>query len=359
MLGRAARKDNPVVPAFYFRSVVWGKNETVNYPFFSSRDLSRLSDADFGRYALLLYQMQARFNAVYRRYLDGIGRLNHPPARWQDIPLLPIRFFKTHQVLTTPTYETYFMSSGTTQGADRSYHFIASLAFYHSVARAAFERAMGPIDQYYFIGLLPSYLDNPHSSLISMVGHFMEASGQGDRPLLRTDYAAVTEAIRRGQAAGRRVVLFGTPYALDEWVKEGVGAIPDWIIETGGSKGRGREWVKEELHDYLRAHFPSARVITEYGMAELLSQAYSRPERSTWLQPPPWMRVVAIDPYDPLAVLPPGRRGRLGVIDLANQHSAAFIATDDLGETAEDGTFRILGRMEGSDVRGCNLLLAG
>ncbi len=315
------------------------------------------SEAIFERYALRLYAWQAHRNPVYRRYLQALGKSELRPQRWTEIPLLPIRFFKTHQVLSVPSYEAYFVSSGTSNTPHRSRHFIASLASYHLVARTAYERQMGPIDQYYFVGLLPSYLDNSHSSLISMVHHFMRAARQPDFPFLRTDYRGAELAIRQGRALGRQVVVFGTPLALLEWIKAGVLDYPDWIIETGGMKGQAQEWVQEALHTYLRDHFPHTQVISEYGMTELLSQSYSTPSDSIRFRPPPWMRVVAIDPYDPFEVLAPGRRGRLGIIDLANQHSIAFIATDDLGVVWDDGSFQLLGRMEQAEVRGCNLLL--
>ncbi len=314
-------------------------------------------DFSFEEAALTLFQYQARHNPVYRQFLKGLNKTPDAIRQPADIPLMPIRFFKTQKVLSVPEYETYFLSSGTTDTIRRSTHYIASLSFYHAVSRSIFEALVGPLSRFYFIGLLPSYLDNPHSSLLEMVRHFMEAGGQGDLPFVRSDFDALADHIRTGRAMGREVVVISVAFALLQWAASAPQPTPDRIIETGGMKGQGREWVKEEFHGFLRQAFPDSRIISEYGMTELLSQAYSTPQQSTRLRPAPWMRAIALDPYDPLSPLPPGQRGRLGFIDLANRHSVAFIATDDLGIVHEDGTFSVLGRYEHAEIRGCNLLM--
>lgn len=330
----------------------------LSFPLFSAEALDALTPADFEAKALRVFRFQAEHNAVYRRFLHYLGKSPEAVERLDAVPLMPIRFFKTQRVLSVPDHAHVFISSGTTGTALRSSHYITSLRFYHAVARRAFERLVGPLERFYFIGLLPSYLDNPHASLLSMVRDFMTAAGQDEKPFVRTDFDAVEAHIRRARAMGRQSVVFGVAFALLNWIQWGVRTVPDWIIETGGMKGQRRELVKEEFHAILREAFPGSRIISEYGMTELLSQAYSTPQASTRLRPPPWMRAVAVDLYDPLSMLPPGRRGRLGIIDLANQHSMAFIATDDLGIVHADGTFSILGRYAHAEVRGCNLLMA-
>lgn len=311
--------------------------------------------------ALTLFRYQAQHNRVYRLYLQQLRVRPEQIKSVAEIPFLPIEFFKTQTVQTgffTPA--VLFLSSGTTQ-AERSRHGLLDPAFYLRNAQYIFEASYGPLTDYIFLALLPSYLEQGHSSLVAMVDAFMRVSGQPEPGFFLHDLAALVRAVDQARQSAKKVMLFGVTYALldlADWVRlhrQGDLFKDVLIMETGGMKGRRREIVREELHQHLQAAFKVAAVHSEYGMTELLSQAYSKGQGI--FQCPPTMQIILRDPNDPLTVSPAIRNGGINVIDLANVDSCAFIETKDLGKLHPDGSFEVLGRFDNSDIRGCNLLV--
>ena len=334
------------------------------------RALPTLSAAIFEEMALALFRYQAAHCPPYAAYLAAL----RGPAfdatsvrRLVEIPFLPIEFFKTHDVRTNPdAWEPaeIFRSSGTTQIQARSRHALRAPALYRQNARRIFERSYGPLTDYTFLALLPSYLEQGESSLVAMVADFAQASGQEEPAFFLHDHAALFEALQRAQKpvveAGqpRKVLLFGVSYALLDFAAAYAGqpALQGvTVLETGGMKGRRREMIREELHAELQKAFGPAGIHSEYGMTELLSQAYSQGDGRFYCPPP--LRLLLRDPADPFDVSETRPDGAINVIDLANVDSCAFIATQDLARFhAEDGSFEVLGRLDNSDVRGCSQL---
>jgi hypothetical protein len=323
-----------------------------------------LPGESFESVALAVFRYQAAENPVYRSYLHH-RRID--PARVQtleQIPFLPIEFFKTQRVVTgeVPPVLT-FESSGTT-GTLTSRHFVADPVFYEQISVQLFEQAYGPLTGYHVLALLPAYLERSGSSLVYMVRHFIERSASPHSGFFLHDVPRLLDTLRYllTTPADRRVLLLGVTFALLDLAERG-----DWpevptekllVMETGGMKGRRRELLREEVHARLTRAFGVPAIHSEYGMTELLSQAYSMGEGIFRL--PPTMRVLLRDVNDPFTPLGPGARtGGLNVIDLANVDSCAFIETKDLGNYGpQAGTFRVLGRFDNSDIRGCNLLVS-
>jgi hypothetical protein len=323
--------------------------------------LTHLAPAAFEAAALALFRHQAAHCPPYRAYLAGLGR---DPARVQglaDIPFLPIEFFKTQEVRTDPEAwqpQEVFRSSGTTL-QQRSRHLVRDPALYRANAAAIFEATYGPLSGWTFLALLPSYLEQGESSLVAMVADFAQRSGQTQKAFFLRDHTGLLRALAEAQRQpGRRVMLFGVTYALLDLAAE-VGAAPALqnltVLETGGMKGRRREMIREELHQELQAAFGSAPIHSEYGMTELLSQAYSPGEGLFYC--PPQLRVLLRDPADPFSVAEDRAEGAINVIDLANVDSCAFIETKDLARRHPGGAFEVLGRLDNSDIRGCSQLV--
>lgn len=323
--------------------------------------LTHLAPAAFEAAALQLFHYQAAHCPPYRDFLVRLGR---DPARVQrvdDIPFLPIEFFKTQEVRTDPAAwqpQEVFRSSGTTL-AQRSRHLVRDPALYRANAAAIFEAAYGPLTGWTFLALLPSYLEQGESSLVAMVADFARRSGQEQEAFFLHDHAGLLRALAGAKAQpGRRVMLFGVTYALLDLAAE-VGPAPELqnltVLETGGMKGRRREMIREELHQELQAAFGPAPIHSEYGMTELLSQAYSPGHGRFYC--PPQMRVLLRDPADPFSIAENRPDGAINVIDLANVDSCAFIETKDLARRHPDGSFEVLGRMDNSDIRGCSQLV--
>lgn len=334
------------------------------------RELPRVSAATFQEMALALFRYQAAHCPPYAAYLAA---LRGPAHDWHqvkgltNIPFLPIEFFKTHDVRTDPAEwapaET-FRSSGTTQAQARSRHALRDPGLYRHNARRIFERSYGPLTDYTFLALLPSYLEQGESSLVAMVADFVRASGQAEPAFFLHDHAALFAALQRarrpvpGEAQPRRVMLFGVSYALLDFAAAYTGR-PELrgltVLETGGMKGRRREMIREELHAELQQAFGPAGIHSEYGMTELLSQAYSLGEGRFYCPPP--LRLLLRDPADPFDLSETRPDGAINVIDLANIDSCAFLATQDLARFhTQDGSFEVLGRLDNSDVRGCSQL---
>ncbi|GAB3867474.1 acyltransferase [Hymenobacter segetis] len=322
--------------------------------------LPLVTAATFEAAALDLFRYQAVHCPPYAAYLAQLGRAPAAVAGLTDIPFLPIEFFKTHEVRTQPAEwepQETFLSSGTTL-QQRSRHLVREPALYRENAARIFEQYYGPLTGWTFLALLPSYLEQGNSSLVAMVDYFAQQSGQTQPAFFLHDHAALRNALAEAkQVPGRRVMLIGVSYALLDFALE-AGPAPELqgltVLETGGMKGRRREMIREELHAELQRAFGPVGIHSEYGMTELLSQAYSLGD-GRFHSPAP-LRVLLRDPSDPFSI---GDRpdGAINVIDLANIDSCAFIETKDLARMHPDGSFEVLGRMDNSDVRGCNQMV--
>jgi hypothetical protein len=304
--------------------------------------------------ALECYSRQQQQLPVFAAFTTALGR-NHP-AQLNEIAFLPISFFKTHRILTQGRLpQQVFESSGTTSQTT-SRHYVANEGVYQKSLLAGFTHFWGAPAQYCFLALLPSYLERKNASLVYMVQTLMAASGHADNGFFLHDYKELYKRLQSLEARSQKVFLVGVTYALlDLAEKYSLPLQHTILVETGGMKGRRREMVRGELHGILRTAFQLESIASEYGMTELLSQAWSTGDGR--YRCPPWMRVFARPVDDPLGDFVVAQTGRLVVVDLANIHSCAFIATDDLGKVYEDGSFEVLGRLDDSDLRGCNLLV--
>lgn len=327
------------------------------------------SDRPFEEKALRVFEYQLEHNLVYRRYCEALGVANaHPEPRGGgegsemkigSVPLLPIRAFKDAEVTTQPgeEHELTFQSSGTS-GMERSVHKVYRKKLYRQSLLKGFSHFYEP-DGAVILAYTPGYAENPESSLIWMLKELIgqDESYQSrflplDEPLRQSDVDAIRES-------GRQLILFGAAFGLIDLAERSSVSFPanSIVIETGGMKTHRREMVREELHRKLAGGFglPVERVHSEYGMAELLSQAYAT--GSPWFRTPPWMQVTVRDPGDPQKVQPPFREGLIGVIDLANLYSCSFLLSGDRGMADRDGRFQVLGRWNPKDLRGCNFLI--
>ncbi len=319
--------------------------------------LFSLQDADFEALAIKVFRYQATNNEVYREYLQLQNVDIEKVERLHQIPFLPIELFKSHIVVTGhATPEIVFESSRTT-GQIPSQHVVLDAGLYHKIYVEGFKRAFGPVKDHCILALLPSYLERGNSSLVYMAQGLMKESNHPDNGFYLNNLAELITAIKRLLNAGTPTLLLGVSFALLDMAEEfalSLGHIK--VMETGGMKGRRRELLREELHDILKSAFQLPHIYSEYGMTELLSQAYT--DGSEWFAPPTWMRALARDAYDPLDTYATPSSGGLNVIDLGNIHSCAFIATSDLTTIHADGRrFKVLGRMDINETRGCNLMV--
>ncbi len=314
----------------------------------------------FNRLALRIFQYQYFNNPLYHEF----ARLNHRDPEHvkslEHIPFLPVSFFRSHRVITGSQADTgqgvQFVSSGTT-GSTPSVHYVLEPALYIESVMRGFKRVFGSPEEYHIFALLPSYLERGNASLVYMADQLIKASGSQTGGFYHTDYAALKKDLLRVADSDRKSILIGVTFALLEFAAILDHPMPDLlIVETGGMKGRGREMIREELHQHLSQGYGVEQVCSEYGMTELCSQAWSLGEGR--YHPPPWMRVMIRDINDPYRIVGPEERGAVNIIDLANLHSCAFLATDDLGISYPDGSFEILGRIDGSQIRGCNLMMS-
>ena len=314
------------------------------------------TDADFVQAALQTFGYQYQHNEVYQRFCTLLGRTPDKVRQLTDIPFLPIEFFKSEAVYCgneRPT--TVFTSSGTT-GSQTSRHYVKDPAVYQQSFRQGFADFYGNIEEYTVLALLPSYLERTGSSLITMVADLIERSGSEYSGFYLNEYDLLAERLQTLDASGKKVLLIGVSFALLDLVEKHTFSLKNTIVmETGGMKGRRKELVREELHAMLCQGFGVAMIHSEYGMTELLSQAYSAGKGI--YKCVPWLKVLIRDTNDALSYLPTGKTGGLNIIDLANRESCSFIATQDLGKLYPDGTFEVLGRFDNADIRGCNLLI--
>lgn len=308
--------------------------------------------------ALDVFRFQYENNHIYKKFCDALGQNPNNANTLDDIPFLPVEFFKTHRVVSFSGSESHvFRSSGTT-GSDQSKHRIFDISLYERSFLQCFKLFYGDPANYCVLALLPSYLERKDSSLVYMASHLIKESGHPYSGFYLDDLGGLAEKLETLSKRNTKVLLLGVSFALLELAEKFAMPLKNVIVmETGGMKGRRREMVREELHRVLCEAFELAAVHSEYGMTELLSQAYS-PCRGLF-SCPPWMKVLIRDAKDPLAPVAAGRTGGINIIDLANIFSCSFIATQDLGKKHPDGHFEVLGRFDHSDLRGCNLLLEG
>jgi phenylacetate-coenzyme A ligase PaaK-like adenylate-forming protein len=315
------------------------------------------NEQDFNQSALAVFRHQAANCEVYRRYISHLGihplEINH----YSKIPFLPINFFKSHAVVSSskPT-EITFSSSGTT-GQITSKHLVQEVSIYEESYNKAFELFYGKPDNYCILALLPSYLEREGSSLIYMVDDLLKQSTHPLSGYFLHDHQVLFETLKKLRADGQKTLLIGVTYALLDFTEQFQIEFPELIVmETGGMKGKRKEMVKAELHQLLCNAFGVAHIHSEYGMTELLSQAYSK--GNGIFECPPWMKILLRDTSDPLSILSEeNTTGGVNVIDLANINSCSFIATQDLGKIHGKNHFEILGRFDNADIRGCNLLV--
>lgn len=312
--------------------------------------------AEFEAASLKVFKHQFENNRVYRSFCDLLYKHPSDVSRIEDIPFLPIDFFKTHSVLSSlEAIEQEFSSSGTT-GSLTSKHHVTDLGIYKASFRRAFSQFYGAIDDYVILALLPSYLEREDSSLIYMVHDMIQQSKHSESGFYLDQLEPLSKLLKQLDAAGKKVLLLGVSFALLDLVEQHQFQLKHTIImETGGMKGRRQELVRQELHQILKQGFGVNAIHSEYGMTELLSQAYSKGQGV--FEGPNWMRVLIRNPEDPFQILPDYKTGGINIIDLANINSCAFIATQDLGKTLPGQRFEIIGRFDHSDIRGCNLLV--
>ncbi len=332
---------------------------------------------NFEEAALELFRFQSEHVEIYKQYISLLKIIPQQIESINEIPFLPIAFFKTHKVISDIKpqnadfkNETIFISSGTT-GAATSKHYVNDLSLYEESFTKGFENFYGNVEHYCIIAFLPSYLEREGSSLIYMADHLIKKSKHPGSGFYLDDLQSLNETLKKLQHEKQKTILLGVTYALldlaeylqDTLQGEDVGAqkkSPFWrfggiIMESGGMKGRRREMVREEVHKILCNAFSVEKIHSEYGMTELLSQAYSKGEGI--FQTPPWMRVLIRDINDSKTLEGINHSGGINIIDLANVYSCAFIATQDLGKKNNDETFQVLGRFDNSDLRGCNMLV--
>jgi phenylacetate-coenzyme A ligase PaaK-like adenylate-forming protein len=315
------------------------------------------SAGEFDSLALDVFRLQAAKNSVYAKYLSLLKTDPGKIDSSDKIPFLPIELFKTHRIiLDNYTPEVIFRSSGTT-GQQPSSHFVASEKRYKESFLKTFTSFYGNPKDLCILALLPSYLERDDSSLVYMMNHLVELSDHPGSGFYLNNLDELADQLKLRNADGRPTLLLGVSFALLDLAEKYPLPLSDniTVMETGGMKGRRREMVREELHQALMDAFQVQCIHSEYGMTELLSQAYAGAAGK--FVPPPWMKVLVRDLYDPLTILPPGRSGGVNIIDLANLYSCSFIATGDTGTVLEDGSFKITGRSDHSDIRGCNLMV--
>jgi len=313
------------------------------------------SNQDFENITLAIFQYQFQHVSVYREYCELLHVRPQEVNAIEDIPFLPIEFFKKLTVISSEkNSETIFTSSGTT-GSITSKHWVADLTLYRKSFLDGFQRFYGDPSQLVILALLPSYLEREGSSLVYMVDQLIKETNNVHSGFYLNDLDTLAEKLVALDSADKKVLLLGVSYALLDLIEKRTFQLKNtYVMETGGMKGRRQEMIKEALHNVLKAGFGVEKIHSEYGMTELLSQAYSKGDGL--FSCPPWMRVLTRDTEDPLTLVN-GTTGGINVIDLANVYSCSFIATQDLGKTYTDESFEILGRFDTSDIRGCNLMV--
>lgn len=315
------------------------------------------NDVEFHELAMEVFRLQAADNPVYREYLSTLNVDTGKIDSIERIPFLPIGFFRDREVITgNRKAELIFESSGTT-GQIPSRHHVVSRKMYERSFMITFRSFYGDPSEQCILALLPSYLERGNSSLVYMTERLIRDSNHPDSGFYLDDFQKLSDILKARSGDGHPTLLVGVSFALLDLAEQFPQPLSKNItlMETGGMKGRRKELIRAELQDRLCQAFSLDHVHSEYGMTELMSQAYSRGD--SLFKPPPWMKIVTRDTYDPFELLPPGRSGGINVIDLANLFSCAFIETGDLGIVHENGSFEVRGRFDTAEARGCNLLV--
>ena len=314
------------------------------------------NQSSFNKYCLDIYHFQYRNNLVYKKFCNMICENPMNINEITKIPFLPISFFKTKKILSVDKFEKVFYSSGTTTNS-RSKHFISDLKLYEESFIKNFKNNYGELNKYTIIALLPNYYENESSSLIYMVEKLIQLTKSNESGFFLDDYTNLSKKLNQLDSKNdRKTILIGVPYALLDLLDFNQFCLNNTIImETGGMKGRRKELVRNELHEKLKSGFGVNQIHSEYGMTELLSQAYSK--GNGIFSTPAWMKVLIRDVNDAQNLNFNKKSGAINIIDLANYNSCSFIATDDMGKFVSESEFEVIGRIDNSDVRGCNLLV--
>lgn len=314
------------------------------------------NQTEFENLALQIFNYQFNNNRVYRSFCDLLYKHPSDVKTIKDIPFLPIQFFKSHRITSSnDDIETKFTSSGTT-GNLTSKHHVTDLKIYEQSFTKGFQQFYGNIEDYAVLALLPSYLERDGSSLIYMVNKMISQSNHSESGFYLNNISELKETLIDLDSKEKKMLLIGVSFALLDLVETYQFNLKNTIImETGGMKGRRKEIVRADLHQKLKAGFGVETIHSEYGMTELLSQAYSK--GNGVFNCPNWMQILTRDTEDALSIQEAGKTGGINVIDLANINSCSFIATQDLGRTHKNGSFEVIGRFDNSDIRGCNLMV--
>lgn len=315
------------------------------------------NDASFTEIALEIFRFQANNNPVYKDFIHSLGRNPGRIKTLQEIPFLPVELYKTHRIIPKGFEPVVvFESSGTTFGAPGR-HYIVDTGLYERSLDGAFNMFYGHPSEYCILALLPSYLERKNSSLVYMVDRLIKLSQHPQSGFYLDQLNDLAARLKILDGQQQQVLLIGVSYALMDLAALDIFNLRHAIImETGGMKGRRKEITREELHTCLQNRFGTPAIHSEYGMAEILSQAYSK--ENGIFSAPPWMKILIRDIYDPFSYPPAGQTGAINIIDLANIYSCSFLETKDLGQTFPDGSFKVLGRLDNSELRGCNLLVS-
>jgi phenylacetate-coenzyme A ligase PaaK-like adenylate-forming protein len=316
-----------------------------------------VSHATFDDLALEIFQYQAKNNPVYAEYLQLLKIKPAAIEKVAQIPFLPIQLFKSHKIVTGNLPENYIVfESSTTTGTIPSKHYVADIELYNEACLQTFELFFGDVKDYVFLALLPNYLERGSSSLVQMVKYFMEKSGAEESGFYIYDQEKMLQQIKKLQAeSAKKIFIIGVSFALLDFAENFPLDLSDCIImETGGMKGRRKELIRSELHNILNKAFFTKHIYSEYGMTELLSQAYAK--ENGIFEPASWMKVLIRDATDPFTYVENGQSGGVNIVDLANLHSCSFIQTQDVGIKHAGERFEILGRLDNADIRGCSLM---
>ena len=312
------------------------------------------NNESFNKTMIDVFYYQYKNNDVYSKFVKNFNRTKFELL--DDIPFLPVEAFKNHKIVCNEASEALIFRSSGTSGLNRSKHFVYDVDFYQESVLKGFKRCYNFSKSSVILALLPSYIENGDSSLVYMVDYLINNSDKKAGGFYLHNHKELYEKLNNLINSEKEVFLFGVSYALLDFIKNYKISFPNLnLIETGGMKGRRKEMIREELHLKLKAGFGVERVYSEYGMTELMSQAYTKGKDRFYL--PPWMKVIIRDSNDPRKIMGYGESGILDIIDLANLNSCSFIKTKDIGKLYPDGGFEVLGRFDNSDIRGCNLMI--
>jgi len=314
------------------------------------------NEKEFLKLSLAVFQYQHQHNPVYRKFCDLLKVIPSEVKTLAEIPFLPINFFKNHKVISSAEKEEVIFTSSGTTGSLTSKHYVTNLTIYEKSFMEAFQQFYGPIEDYVTLALLPAYLERKGSSLIYMANYFINHSKHPESGFYLDELSELGSLLEKLDKQGKKILLIGVSFALLDLVEKQNFQLKNTIImETGGMKGRRKEMIRTELHAILSKGFGVDKIHSEYGMTELLSQAYSKSDGV--FNCPNHMSLLIRDTEDALSYVEEGKTGGVNVIDLANLHSCSFIATQDLGKKTAENGYEILGRFDHSDIRGCNLMV--